>query len=511
MKKKPSKIDVFFRETEKMGWGLSFSDIRLKTAYSQVLPKDVSLVTDLSRNIRLSMPIVSSPMDTVTEAKMAIAMAELGGFGVIHKNLSPKEQADKVKKVKFHLNAFIANPICVSADDSIEDILKLKAEKEYKFFSFPVVDSERRVLGVVTRNDFEFCRNHQAKIKDIMSTEILYAKPGISVKLAYDKMSKNKKKILPVVDAEGRLCGIYTYADVVRIVSDNSNGFTLDASGKLRVGAAIGVGTDLEERLEYLSQAMVDLLVIDTAHGDTARMVEVIKYCKQHYGQIEIMAGNISEGTSAKRLVDAGADSLRIGQGPGAICTTRMIAGIGCPQATAVYNCAKAVRGSGVPVCADGGIKYSGDITIALALGASNVMLGNLLAGAEESPGAKYFRGNKTVKVYRGMGSLGAMLDNQASRERYGQGEAPRDKLVPEGIEGEVEYKGEVSSIIFQLLGGLRSGLGYTGSPDIKTLQEKADCYRISGNALRESHPHDIDNIKDAPNYSSSRRNYESS
>ncbi|MEI6378742.1 MAG: IMP dehydrogenase [Candidatus Falkowbacteria bacterium] len=501
-----SKVDGFFAKMDRLGLGLSFGDIRLKTGYSLVLPNNVDLSTQLTEKIGLSIPILSSCMDTVTEAKMAIAMAKAGGMGAIHKNLTPKEQADQVTKVKFHLNAFITNPICIQADRSVESVLAMKAKKEYDFFSFPVVDGDRKVIGIVTRNDFDFCRDKSQTIAQIMSADVLSADGDIDVAGAYDIMSSNKKKILPVLGPSGQLRGIYTYADVERIVKDDSHGYTIDQDGRLRVAAAIGVGDDIGERLELLAKAKADLLIIDTAHGDTRRMEVIIGHIKREYPDFEIMAGNVSEGDSAKRLAKAGADCIRVGQGPGSICTTRIEAGIGCPQATAIYNCAKALRGSHTTVCGDGGINFSGDITIALALGASTVMLGRLLAGTDEAPGIKYYRGNKAVKIYRGMGSLGAMLANKASRERYGQGEVALDKVVPEGIEGEVEYKGELAQVIVQLLGGLRSGLGYLGAANISELQAKVDFYRLTDAARNESHPHDIDNIKDAPNYTARKQ-----
>lgn len=496
------KCDGFFKKQENQGLALGFNDVRLKTGYSEILPAEANLSSKFSRNIDLAIPIVSSPMDTVTEAKMAIAMAKAGGLGIIHKGLSPSEQASAVAKVKHNLSAFISEPICVFAGDKVGDVLRLKQEKDYGFSSIPVIDKNHRIIGIVTGNDFEFCDNPEERlISDIMSTDLIGVEPGIGVSDAYQEMRKNHKKILPVFGEDHILRGIYTWKDVKRIVTNDAAGYSLDHNGSLRVGASIGVNPDDEERADLLAAKNVDVLVIDTAHGYSKAVFRMLKFLLTSYPKIDIVVGNVSEGEAAKRLVDAGADGIRVGQGPGSICTTRIVSGIGHLQVSAIYECAKAIRGSGVPICADGGIEYSGDITIALAAGAHNVMLGKLLAGTTESPGVVMYRNGKSVKIYRGMGSLGAMLDNKASRERYGQTGSTSDKLVPEGVEGEVIFKGEVNGILFQLVGGLRSGLGYIGAENIAALHEKADFYRISPSGLKESHPHGLDYIKDAPNY----------
>jgi IMP dehydrogenase len=329
-----------------------------------------------------------------------------------------------------------------------------------------------------------------------MSKDIISASSGISVEQAFVLMSERKKKILPIFSPTGEFEGIYTLADVIRTLSGDAHGFNLDASGSLCVGAAVGIGSDMSERLELLSQHRVDVIVIDTAHGNSKGVVEAIKFCKKNYPQLDVVAGNISEGEAAKRLVDAGADGLRVGQGPGSICTTRIVAGIGNPQVSAIYNCEKATRGSGVPICGDGGLETSGDIVIALAAGADCVMVGSLVAGTKESPGKIFFQDGKSVKQYRGMGSLEAMIENRASRERYGQENVTEEKLVAEGVKSWLNYKGEVENIIFQLLGGLRSGLGYIGAKDITALHERADFHRISPAGLKESHPHGLDRIE---------------
>lgn len=494
------RCDVFFDKIDRFGWALSFGDVRLRTGYSEIKPNGTDLRTRLSRHVSLEIPIVSSPMDTVTEARMAIKMAELGALGVIHKAMTPKEQADAVSKVKYKLNGFIPDPICVSAHDTVEQVLNMRKEKGFTFFSFMVNDSDGKKVGVVTHDDFDFSPSPQAKILEIMTREIISANSPITIDEARQLMLKNRKKILPVFGSKGEFEGIYTLKDVERILNGNSHGYNLDQDGRLRVGAAIGVGPDMSERLELLSRQKVDVIVIDTAHGNSKDVVEVVKYCKKHYPDIDVVAGNISEGDAAKRLVDAGADGLKVGQGPGSICTTRIVAGIGCPQVTAIYNCAKAVRGSGVPICADGGIEKSGDITIALGAGADSVMLGSLLAGTTESPGETMYREGKPVKMYRGMGSLDAMLSNQASRERYGQEGIASDKLVSEGVKSWLNFKGNVAPIVFQLTGGLRAGLGYLGAETIVILQQEADFYLITNSGLKESNPHGLDYIEQEVN-----------
>jgi len=500
MVKKAEKrlCDIFFAKMARLGLALSYGDVRLKTRYSEVLPNQTDLRTRFSRNVFLNIPIVSSPMDTITRSEMAVAMAMLGGLGIIHKGLSPKEQASDVDMVKRRMSAFITDPICVRADQKVAEVLQMAEVKGYKFLSFPVLNNSGKVVGIVTRGQFEFCRNPNVKIFEIMSSDVVSASKNTDVKKAYQIMMDSRIKILPVFSRQRKFEGIFTLADVKRIISGYSKDFNLAPDGTLRVGAAIGVGDDARQRLELLEKVKVDVVVIDTAHGDSKAVIETVKYCKKEYPHIDVVAGNISEFDSAKRLVKAGADGLRTGQGPGSICTTRIVAGVGCPQVTAVYNCSKA----GAPVCADGGIEYSGDITLALAAGAENVMLGKLLAGTKETPGEIiYHHDTKPVKVYRGMGSLGAMKENKASRERYGQADIPDKKLVPEGVESEVDYQGEVSVVIARLVGGLRSGMGYCGAKTIADLQKRADFYRMESAGLKESHPHGLERVKNAPNY----------
>ncbi len=493
--------DNFFGKMDKLGLALSYGDVRLKTQHSDIVPADAVLKTRFSKNVTLNCPLISSPMDTVTEHRMAIAMAKQGGIGIIHRSLSPKEQAREVGKVKFHLNGLIKKPITVDTAMTISDVEKIIQSKHYNFQSFPVINKNDKLLGILTGTDFDFCIDQQKTVSEIMSKKIVTAQGEISIENAFKFMQENRKKTLPLIDKNGKLIGLYIFSDVKRIMTDGSAVYNLDRNGNLRVGAAVGTGEDTLERVELLTKKKVDVIVIDTAHGDSKKVLDTLKKLKKRYSKLDVVVGNVSEAESAKKLSKAGADGIKVGQGPGSICTTRVIAGIGCPQATAVYNCAKALRSSNVPLCADGGIKYSGDITIALGAGADSVMLGNLLAGTEESPGETIMTPNGPVKRYRGMGSLGAMEESQASRERYGQTKNEQQKLVPEGVEGIIPFRGKVGDTIDQLLGGLRSGMGYIGAKNIQQLKENADFYRISGSGLNESHPHDIKITKEAPNY----------
>jgi len=498
------KKDKFFEKMDRIGLALSYGDVRLRTGQSNVTPGEVDLKTRFSRNVPLNCPIVSSPMDTVTEHKMAIEMAKLGGLGIIHRALSPKEQALEVARVKFYLNGLIKKPICVKAEEKVENILRMIEEKGFLFRSFPVLDSNGRVVGILTNNDFEFCADLQATAGEIMSKDLITVNEYPPLESVFEIMRKNKKKVLPVVDRDGFPTGMFIYSDIKRIVTGSSTAYNVDANGNLRVGAAIGVGEAELERVELCLKKGVDVVVIDTAHGDSQGVystLEMLKEIKKIYPNLDLVVGNISEAESAKRLADAGVDGIKVGQGPGSICTTRIVAGVGCPQVTAVYDCAKAVRGTGIPICADGGIEYSGDIPIAIGAGAETVMLGNMLSGTLESPGEVIMRRGFPVKKYRGMGSLGAMEKSKASRERYGQVADAKDKLVPEGVEGVVPFKGPVEPIVFQLLGGLRSGMGYVGAATIVELKEKADFRRISRAGLSESHPHGITITEDVPNY----------
>ncbi len=486
--------DKFFEKMEALGLALTYDDVRLKSGYSETEPAKVSVETLFSKRVKLKCPVVSSAMDTVTEAPMAIAMAKLGGLGIIHRGLDPETQAKAVRKVKLYLNGLVAQPITATLDQTVAKLLEDREEKSHNFHSFPVVDSKNKLVGIVTRNDFEMAGDNNMLIKDVMTPieNMVTAPHGTTLEDAHKILKQNKKKILPLIDSEGTLSGMYVYSDVARLVGSASTTYNLDPKGHLRVGAAVGTGEDAIRRAELLSEAGVDVIVIDTAHGDSKNVYDTLKTLKSRFPAIDIVVGNVSEPESAKRLADAGADGIKVGQGPGSICTTRIVAGIGCPQVTAVYNCAKALRGMNVPICADGGIRNSGDIPIALAAGADSVMLGRTLAGTTETPGSIKDTPQGRFKVYRGMGSLGAMRASKASRERYRQADSSKDKLVPEGVESVVPYQGDVENVIFKQIGGLRAGMGYVGADSIKSLQEKADFHRISNAGLAESHPHDV-------------------
>lgn len=420
---------------------------------------------------------------------------------MIHRNLSPKAQAKEVARVKFFLNGLIAKPFTVRETDTIEEILNRRKEKKWKFHSLPVVNGAGKVVGLLTENDFDFCDDLSKPAREVMTTELITAPPDTSLDEAYNLMREARKKVLPLVYEERKLAGMYTFSDLKRIKSKKSAIYNVDDRGQLRVAAAVGAGDAALERAELLIEQGVDAIVIDTAHGDSREVIRTLRELKRLFPATDVVAGNISEPESAKRLTDAGADGVKVGQGPGSICTTRIIAGIGCPQLTAVYNCAHAIEGSGVPVCADGGIEYSGDIPVGIGAGAHSVMIGRLLAGTEETPGdTVLFQGTK-MKDYRGMGSLGAMESSNESKERYRQAGEAKGKLVPEGVEGLVPYQGEVSKVIEMLVGGLRSGMGYVGAATIEELREKADFRRPSAAGIRESHPHGIFITKDAPNY----------
>ncbi len=496
------KKDSFFKEMEAHGLALTFGEVRLKTGYSEVMPNQVSLETRFSRNIKLKIPIVSAAMDTVTEHKLAIELTKLGGLGVIHRNMTPEKQAYEVARVKYHLNGLIEKPICVFEDETIESILRRKGEKGYTFHSFPVLNREDKLVGIITKTEFDFCNNKKMQAREIMTTKLITAIKGTSLDEAYEIMQREKKKVLPLINEDNRIVGLYVHSDLKRIKSGKFSMYNLDENGQLRVAAAIGVGDSALARLEKLVKENVDVAVIDTAHGDSKSVIETLKEIKKKYSDLDVVVGNISEPESAKRLVIAGADGLKVGQGPGSICTTRIIAGIGCPQVTAIYNCSKISDEYNIPVCADGGLHFSGDITIAIGAGAHSVMMGNMLAGTKEAPGEVIFWKNRQWKAYRGMGSLEAMSSNKEARERYMQKETEKSKLIPEGVEGIVPYKGELKDVIFQYIGGLRTGMGSVGAATIEELREKADFYRITAAGQIESHPHNIHITKDVPNYS---------
>lgn len=493
--------DAFFQNMAKRGRWLTFGDVRLRTGYSSTMPKEVLLESQFSRNVPLNMPIVSAAMDTVTERKMAIQMALMGGLGVIHRGLSPEEQAHEVARVKFHLNGLIEKPICVSADDTIQSILARRDEKGWSFHSFPVIDSDGRLVGLLTETDFLFCRDNSEKAKDVMTTEIVTCPPGTTIDEAYVLMCQVKKKVLPLVDKDGCVAGLYIFNDLHRIKTGSARGSNVDERGQLRVGAAIGTGEQALERAELLIRKKADVLIIDTSHGDSEPVYKTLRALKREFPQTDVVVGNVSEAESALRLAKCGADGIKVGQGPGSICTTRIIAGVGAPQVTAIYNCSQAVEEYGIPVCADGGIRYSGDIVIAIASGAHSVMLGNLLAGTDEAPGKMIFDQGRQWKEYRGMGSQAALQEYQTSRERYRQVGSEDSPLIPEGIEGRVPYRGPVRGILAQYLGGLRQGMGYVGAASIEELREKANFILYTPAGHFESHPHGLEMTEEAPNY----------
>lgn len=480
--------------------GLTYDDVTLVTQYADFLPDDTSLETRLTSRTKMKVPFISAAMDTVTEAPMAIAMALAGGIGVIHKNLENDEQAAQVAKVKNHLNGLIAKPICFHEDDDISFLRSEKAERKIKFNGFPVLDSGDHLVGMITSSDMRFAPMNAMKLRDVMQKTLLTAKPGTSLKKAYEIMRANKIGKLPLVDKSGKVVGLYSFTDVRRIVEDGNSQSNCDDKFRLRVSASVSGGKGDYVRMEKLADAGVDVVVVDSAHGHSKGIIEMTSWIVKHFPKVDVIAGNIATGEAALALRKAGAHAVKVGIGPGSICTTRVVCGVGIPQLTAVYNAAKALRGS-IPVIADGGIKLSGDVPKALAAGADSVMLGSVLAGTEESPGEKIYSNGRQYVVYRGMGSMAALKNGKGSRARYFQDNESEDDLVPQGIEGMVPYSGHVKSIMTQFCGGLRASLGYCGSKTIAELQKKGKFYRVTTAGLREARPHDITITKEAPNY----------
>ena len=478
--------------------GLTYDDVLLIPAYSEVLPKGVSLKTKFSRNIELNVPFVTAAMDTVTEAKMAIAIAREGGIGVIHKNMSIEEQAHQVAIVKRAENGMIYDPITIQANSTVKDTLELMAE--YHIGGIPVVDDCKKLMGIVTNRDLRFETNMARPICEIMTPadKVVYTNQKTDMEAAATILRENKIEKLPVVDNDGKLVGLITYKDITK--AKDKPMACKDSKGRLRVAAGVGVTGDAMERIKALVDAGVDAVVIDTAHGHSAGVVQKLKEAKALFPQIDIVVGNVATGEAAKMLADAGADAVKVGIGPGSICTTRVVAGVGVPQLSAVYDVAKALEGTGVPLIADGGLRYSGDVVKALAAGGYCVMIGSLVAGTEESPGDTIIFNGRKFKSYRGMGSLEAM--ENGSKDRYFQADtADKKKLVPEGIAARVPYKGTLFEVIYQLVGGLRSGMGYCGAKDIEALHN-AKFVRITNAGVLESHPHDVSITSEAPNYS---------
>ena len=478
--------------------GLTFDDVLLIPAYSEVLPCEVKLTTKFSRNIQLNIPLVSAAMDTVTEAQLAIAIAREGGIGVIHKNMSIEAQAKQVHSVKRAENGMIYDPVTIKRGSTVKDALDLMSE--YHIGGIPVVDDERRLVGIVTNRDLRFEKNLRRTIDEVMTSKnLVTTNQSTDLQQAADILQNHKIEKLPVVDKNGKLIGLVTYKDITK--AKDKPFACKDKLGRLRVAAGVGVTADSMERVAALVDAGVDAIVIDTAHGHSKGVVSVLKQVKVAYPQIDVVVGNIATGEAARYLVDAGADGVKVGIGPGSICTTRVIAGVGVPQLSAVYDVAKALEGTGIPLIADGGIRYSGDIVKALAAGGYSVMLGGLLAGVEESPGETIIYNGRKFKSYRGMGSLEAM--EKGSKDRYFQaGETDVKKLVPEGIAARVPYKGSLYEVIYQMVGGLRAGMGYCGAADIEALHQ-AKFTRITNAGVAESHPHDVTITSESPNYSS--------
>ena len=475
--------------------GLTYDDVVLVPAKSQVLPTEVDTRTRLSRNIHLNIPIVSAAMDTVTEARLAIAMAQEGGIGIVHRVLSPADQAAEIDRVKKSESGMILDPITISPDQTIRDAHDLMAR--YRISGIPVTKGGN-LVGILTNRDLRFETRMDLKVSQVMKRDKLVTAPeGTSLEKAREILHEHRIEKLPVVNKQFELKGLITIKDIEkRIKYPNA---CKDAHGRLRVGAALGVGPDTKDRVDLLVKAGVDVVVVDTAHGHSQAVLDTVKMVRKAHPKLDIIAGNIATAQAAKDLVKAGVDAVKVGVGPGSICTTRMVSGAGMPQLTAIADCARALAGSGIPVIADGGIKYSGDITKALAAGASVVMLGSLLAGTEEAPGETVLFQARTYKVYRGMGSIGAM--ERGGGDRYGQGGRPTPKLVPEGIEGRVPYKGLLAPHIYQMVGGVKSGMGYCGCKTIPDLQQKATFIRQTLAGLREGHVHDVIITKEAPNY----------
>ena len=476
--------------------GLTYDDVLLLPAYSAVLPRDVNTASQLTQTIRLNVPLISAAMDTVTESALAIAIAQNGGLGMLHKNMSIEHQAEEVRKVKRSESGMIQDPVTLLVDATVADAFTIM--REHRIGGIPVVDKKNKLVGIITNRDLRFQKDMAKPIADVMTKENLIIAPeGTTLVQAEEILQNYKIEKLPVVNKEGFLSGLITFKDIQKV--KNYPDACKDELGRLRVGAAVGVTVDTLRRVDALVNAGVDVITIDTAHGHSKGVVDKLKEVKSKYPKLQVIVGNVATGDGAKYLADAGADAVKVGIGPGSICTTRIIAGVGVPQLYAVYECAKALEGTGIPVIADGGIKHTGDIAKALAAGANAVMAGSLFAGVEESPGETIIYEGRKFKSYRGMGSIEAM--EQGSKDRYFQDvEDDIKKLVPEGIVGRVPFKGTLEEVMYQYIGGLRASMGYTGSPNIEALQ-KAQFVQITASGIRESHPHDITITKEAPNY----------
>ncbi len=489
------------KKLENFTVGLTYDDVLLIPQYSEVLPREVDISSKLTKKIKINIPILSAAMDTVTESAMAIAMAQEGGIGILHKNMTIEAQAAEVRKVKRSESGMIHDPITLPIGALIKEALIVM--RENKIGGIPIVDKEMHLMGIVTNRDLRFQKNLELRVEEVMTKDnLITGVANTDLKKAEEIFLKNKVEKLPLVDKNNKLVGLITYRDIMKVKSRPNA--CKDERGRLRVGAAIGVTKDTLERVKALYQNEVDVVVLDTAHGHTKGVVEKLKEIKKIFPKLEVMVGNIATAEAARDLVKAGADAVKVGIGPGSICTTRVIAGVGYPQFSAVYNVAQAIKGSGVPVIADGGIRFTGDIPKAIAAGASSIMAGSLFAGVDESPGETVIYEGRKFKTYRGMGSIEAM--EQGSKDRYFQDtEDDIKKLVPEGIVGRVAYKGSLAEVMYQFIGGLRAGMGYCGAKDVATLHKTAKFVKITQAGVRESHPHDVSITKESPNYSSGK------
>lgn len=483
--------------TKFSGEGLTFDDVLLLPAYSEVLPREVNISSQLTKEIRINTPIVSAAMDTVTDHRLAIAIARQGGIGIIHKNMTIAQQAEQVRSVKRSESGMIIDPITLRVDATVKDALDLM--RKYRIGGIPIVDGHNKLIGILTNRDLRFERGLDRPVKDLMTTKnLITTTVGTTLEQAGKILQQSKIEKLPVVDDAGFLAGLITYKDIMKVKDYPQS--CKDSYGRLVVGAAVGVTKDMMERIDALVQVGVDVVCIDTAHGHSKGVLDAVRNAKREYSDLQIVGGNVATGAGAKALADAGADAVKVGVGPGSICTTRIVAGVGVPQLSAINNAYNALKGTGVPVIGDGGIRYTGDIVKALAAGASTIMAGGLFAGVDEAPGETVIMAGRKFKIYRGMGSLGAM--ELGSKDRYFQDvEDDIKKLVPEGIEGRVAYKGTVAEVMIQYIGGLRAGMGYCGAATIEDLQN-AQFVQITGSGMQESHPHDITITKEAPNYS---------
>jgi IMP dehydrogenase len=477
--------------------GLTFDDVLLVPAYSEVLPREVDISSMFTRNIRLNTPVVSAAMDTVTEDDLAIAISREGGIGVIHKNMSIEKQAAQVKRVKRAENVMIFDPITINLNATVAEAMNLMSE--YKIGGIPVIDQNGILKGIVTNRDLRFENNRSRMITEVMTTNLITTNHQTNLEAAARILQKHKIEKLPMIDDSGKLIGLITYKDITKTKDRPSS--CKDDKGRLRVAAAVGIAADTLERVEALINANVDAISIDTAHAHTKSVIHILREIKRNYPSMDVIAGNIGTAEAAKKLANEGADAVKVGIGPGSICTTRIVAGVGIPQLSAIYNVSKAIEGSGIPVIADGGIRYSGDIIKALAAGGDSIMAGSLFAGVEESPGETIIYNGRKFKSYRGMGSIEAM--QQGSKDRYFQDiEDDIRKLVPEGIAARVPYKGTLAEVIYQMIGGLRAGMGYLGASDINILKSDSKFVRITNSGIIESHPHDVSITREAPNYS---------